>query len=182
MTSSGEYDRLNQNGQHIPVTVKQWLFTTTNQMLALCIASGFLSLLTVTPFMTGIIHNIPYAWYEKLFFALSISSFSSVIILSTIIIACIHAANRMYTPSARDLAERFDMYAVISYFMFALGTISYLLFLFHSLVLYHVITDDALMTGFISMFLLGISVPLCIHLCKISQEKPEEYEKTEKIE
>jgi len=174
------YSRENSNGEHVSLSVKQWLSSTSTQMMSLCFASGFIECVTLFLFM--IISNHSTDDLQLPSFYICISSFTSAIMISTINIASIHASNNMHNPSARDLANRFDSSAVISYLFFFFGCISFLIFWFNGMKKIYVQFVEH-QIGFaiaISIFLLIIGVIICLRTAYLSQKKPIEYDEKNK--
>lgn len=171
-----ELSRENNKSEHVPLSVKQWLSSTTVQMLSLSIASGFIEC---------ILMNISTSETSNyLSFYVSSSFFISTIMISTIVIACTHAANNMSNPSARDLSNRFDTAAVASYLLFMMGCVSFITYWYYYIMSTQ--TYDGIgiseiqIYRFISMFILFIGVVVCCRTAYVSQQKPIEYDEKPK--
>lgn len=170
------YSRENSKGEHVPLSVKQWLLSTSTQMTSLCFASIFIGFFTLFVFM--IISNHSDDELQLPSFYICISSFTSTIMISTINIASIHASNNMHNPSARDLANRFDSSAVISYLFFLFGCITFVIFSYHVLTNAYINSNGGQISFHVVISILILIVG-CVTCCKtacLSQQKPIEYD------
>lgn len=170
---SFELSRENNKSEHVPLSVKQWLLSTTFQMLSLSIASGF---------MECILMHIHISSSDHLSFYVSSSFFISTIMITTIVIACIHAANNMSNPSARDLSNRFDTAAVTSYLLFMMGCVSFMICWFNNMLTLYDDIDDSEFRFYrtISMIILIFGFVVCFRTAYVSQQKPIECDEKQK--
>lgn len=114
--------RSNRRGKHQPLPKKEWLISSSIQMLALATSSAPLA-----GFAFSLINSIdPANHWLMLSLSLCASFFMLVVIITTIILAGIqtHVTYHMLTPSSIALAERFNGSVIMVHVIFAMGFIS----------------------------------------------------------